>query len=284
MVESIEMCIYRLDSAITPSSQRILDFTNDVLERGFGPLSQEASICLISPLSGPCPSVIEPVFFQRLLNFFHNNLLQADEFDLFECTADSLGTTSRNIRRESFNKALRPVMETINNVITNKDCCTLNHLRVVIILLADLNISQRPYFLPFVPASLDLARAAAQSRIDPSDLDMCDDLADVQTAVLRLFNKLYESEGFDNIRQFGESHILPTLVTCAASVSQSEDFGMGFVGSVIDFIKFFNLSKSPLFSPTGPCAGFFNVIQSVRIEVCEESACAKCNEGLALLR
>ena len=61
---------------------------------------------------------------------------------------------------------------------------------------------------------------------------------------------------------------------------------MGFVGSVIDFIKFFNLSKSPLFSPTGPCAGFFNVIQSVRIEVCEESAlaCAKCNEGLALLR
>ena len=175
-------------------------------------------------------------------------------------------------------------METINNVITIKDCCTLNHLRVFIILLADLSISQCPYFLPFVPASLDLARAAAQSRIDPSGLDMCDDLADVQTAVLLLFNKLYESEGFDNIRQFGESHILPTLVTCAASVSQSEDFGMGFVGSVIDFIKFINLSKSPLFSPTGPCAGFFNVIQSVRIEVCEESACAKCNEALALLR
>ena len=97
MVESIEMCIDRLDSAITPSSQRILDFTNDVLERGFGPLSQEASIRLISSLSGPCPSVIEPVFFQRLLNFFLNNLLQADEFDLFECTADSLGTISRNI-------------------------------------------------------------------------------------------------------------------------------------------------------------------------------------------
>ena len=213
MVESIEMCIDRLDSAITPSSQRILDFTNDVLERGFGPLSQEASICLISSLSGPCPSVIEPVFFQRLLNFFLNNLLQADEFDLFECTADSLGTISRNIGRESFNKALRPVMETINKVITNKDCCTLNHLRVVIILLADLSISQCPCFLPFVPALLDLARAAAQSRIDPSDLDMCDDLADVQTAVLLLFNKLYESEGFDNIRQFGESHILPTLVT-----------------------------------------------------------------------
>jgi len=213
MVESIEMCIDRLDSAITPSSQRILDFTNDVLERGFGPLSQEASIRLISSLSGPCPSVIEPVFFQRLLNFFLNNLLQADEFDLFECTADSLGTISRNIRRESFNKALRPVMETINKVITNKDCCTLNHLRVVIILLADLSLSQGPYFLPFVPALLDLARAAAQSRIDPSDLDMCDDLADVQTAVLLLFNKLYESEGFDNIRQFGESHILPTLVT-----------------------------------------------------------------------